>query len=57
MLWGEVRLDCFGGLIAHDVYFWFEPFVYKIFKFFVYASNMHSESSPAISVIRMAFVS
>ena len=39
LLWFEVRLDSFGGLIVHDVYFWFEPFAYQIFKFFVYAFN------------------
>ena len=34
LLWGEVRLDSFGGLVVHDVYFWFEPFAYQIFEVF-----------------------
>ena len=32
LLWGEVCLDSFGGLIVHDVYFQFEPFAHQIFK-------------------------
>ncbi len=34
LLWGEVSLDSFGGLIVHDVYFWFEPFAHQIFEVF-----------------------
>ncbi len=34
LLWGEIRLDSFGDLIVHEVYFWFEPFAYQIFEVF-----------------------
>ena len=34
LLWGEVRLGCYGGLIVYGVYFWFEPFAYQIFEVF-----------------------
>ena len=56
LLWGEVSFDCFGGLIVHDIYFRFEPLLTKYSKFFVYASNMRSGSSPSINVIGTAFV-
>jgi hypothetical protein len=34
LLWGEVSLDCFGGLVVHHIDFWFESFAHQIFKVF-----------------------